>query len=306
MILEKKETGRPITSEDYIVLDRLVREIEGRIIAQRAESHAEIRRMRAEMRRQIPEVAWLLPLDALDLPGRIHNLLLDNELEKVGDVLLLMEIDDQKFLEFRGFGEKMLETLKEYVDAYEMPDLESMMTEEQLAAVAEEGLKVEEAVEAEVEAEAEADADAVEDLDIEAAEAVEEAEAADTEPVEEEVVLTEEEFAAAIEETLEKADSGELFEEEVEAADAESVEEEEVPDIDDLSRSIVDLEPQKPEKTKGKIVVVSPIQEEDDKSDSRRGKSYVYDEEVGEVVVKRKRKGSRRRPEWEEFEDDLE
>ena len=166
--------GRPITSEDYLVLDRLVREVEGRIIAQRAESHAEVRRMRAEMRRQIPQVAWLLQLDALDLPGRIHNLLLDNELEKVGDVLLLLEIDDQKFLEFRGFGEKMLETLKEYVDAFEMPELESLMTEEQLAAVAEEGLEPAEAVEGE--AVAEPAEEVVETRDVEETAEAEEAE----------------------------------------------------------------------------------------------------------------------------------
>ena len=76
------------------------------------------------MRKQIPDVAWLLPLDALDLPGRIHNLLLDNEIETVGDVMLGLKMDEEAFLEYRGFGDKMLETLKEYVDAFEMPSPE--------------------------------------------------------------------------------------------------------------------------------------------------------------------------------------
>ena len=64
--------------------------------------------------------AWKLPLEELDLPGRIHNLLLDNEIETVGDVLLNLEVDDQIFLGYRGFGDKMLETLKEYVAVYQL------------------------------------------------------------------------------------------------------------------------------------------------------------------------------------------
>ena len=78
------------------MLDRLVSDVEGRIIAERAEAYAEVRRQRAEMRKQIPEIAWQLDLEELDLPGRIHNLLLDNEIETVGDVLLILEIGEER------------------------------------------------------------------------------------------------------------------------------------------------------------------------------------------------------------------
>jgi N utilization substance protein A len=281
-ILDKKEAGRPITSEDYLVLDRLIRDVEGRIIAQRAEVYAEVRRQRAEIRKQIPEIAWQLDLGELDLPGRIHNLLLDNEIETVGGVLLTLEIDEKRFLEFRGFSDEMLETLKEYVAAFNLPELveavegepaveieaESMVEEEPEAVVIEEELDVE-AVE-------EQDADAVEMVDI-----------------------------ADIEE--------EIFDEE--ALDEEALDEEEdeeevvVSDIDDLSRSIFEPQVQEKPKKKGKIVVVTTgkeeEEEEEDKSTSRRGRSYVYDDNVGEVVVKRKRKGSRRRSDWDDFDEDL-
>jgi N utilization substance protein A len=277
-ILEKKEAGRPITSEDYLVLDRLIRDVEGRIIAQRAEVHAEVRRQRAEIRKQIPDAAWQLDLEELDLPGRIHNLLLDNEIETVGDVLLILEIDERRFLEFRGFSDEMLETLKEYIDAFEMPesgpvDEEALVAE--AAAVEEEELL--DAVEAEA---------AVEEVQAEEAEAA----------------VTEEEEEASFEELLD--------EEEYAAQDEEIEEEETVVDIDDLSKSIFETQVQEPpKKKKGKIVVVTPLSEDDDEEDektsARRGRSYVYDEEVGEVVVKRKRKGSRRREDWDDFDDSI-
>lgn len=73
------------------------------------------------------------------------------------------------------------------------------------------------------------------------------------------------------------------------------------------------LNPKKPKRTapqKKKVVVVKPTttsSEDDDSADARgrnRGRQLVYDEKMGEVVVKRKRKGSRRREDWDDFEFD--
>ncbi len=279
-IIEKKEMGRPITSEDYMVLDRLVRDVEGRIIAQRAEMYAEVRRQRAEIRKQIPEAAWHLDLEELDLPGRIHNLLLDNEIETVGTVLLMLEIGEEKFLEFRGFDDEMLESLKEYVAAYEIPEV-VLAEGEELAAEAEAEAMIEEAAEEAAEEALEAEA-AEEALEPEAAAEVE------AEPELEEEPAVEEE-AEEVEEEIEE-------------------EEEIVADIDDLSKSIFERQAEETaKKKKGKVVVVSSTMEEEDddeKAEARRGRSYVYDEKVGEVVVRRKRKGSRRRGDWEDFDDE--
>ena len=119
--------------------------------------------------------------------------------------------------------------------------------------------------------------------------------------VEEELVepeaVEEEQAVELVEEMVEE----EIVEEELEA----------IPDIDDLSKSIFERVP-KPVKKKKKpaVVVVTPTerpgeeQEPDEKSDSRRGRSLVFDEKSGEVVVKRKRKHGRDRPEWEDFDVD--
>ncbi|MFO7538106.1 MAG: transcription termination factor NusA [Chloroflexota bacterium] len=274
-ILDKKEAGRPITSEDYHTLTRVVRDVEGRIIAARAAEHEAVRQKRSEARQQIPAAAWTLPLDELDLPGRVHNLLLDNEIETVGDVLYNLEIGDQVFLDFKGFGEVGLQTLKDAVAEYELPELvEAEVTVDEVDEAEEETAEIEAQVEeAEVVGETEAEEEPV----------VEEPVAEVIEPEAEEVVVEEEE-EVPIEEML-----------------------------DDLSRSIVadaieEKEEVKEEKEKPGIVVVKTPASRDDQDDdddrkrSRKGRSLVFDEDMGEVVIKRKRKGSRRRPEWEEFD----
>ena len=55
--------------------------VEGKIIASRAAAFEVERKVRAEARKAIPDQAWQLDLEELDLPGRIHNLLLDAEIE---------------------------------------------------------------------------------------------------------------------------------------------------------------------------------------------------------------------------------
>lgn len=288
-ILDKKQANRPITSEDYHTLVRLVRGVEGEIIAARAAKHDAVRHQRNEARKQIPAVAWTLPLDELNLPGRVHNLLLDNEIETVGDVLYTLRLGDQAFLDFKGFGEVGLQTLREAVAAYALP----------------------EPVEPVVEAEEEVEAELVTD----------EAEVAETAVSEADVVAEEEtmvaEETAVVTETIED----DVTEEEaVEEAEEEQEEEEEVTleeMLDDLSRSIVaDVIEEKPqqkkeEKEKPSVVVVkTPASRDTDQDDDddarkqRKGRSLVFDEDMGEVVIKRKRKGSRRRPEWEEFDID--
>jgi hypothetical protein len=112
-----------------------------------------------------------------------------------------------------------------------------------------------------------------------------------------------------IEEALAEAgvDAGDV----AEAEETEEVEEEEfVPAIEDLSRSLVDIvepAPVQPAKKKPSIVVVRPTAPEkaddDDeaaKRKTRKGRHLEYDEKSGEVVVKRKRKDSRRTPGWDD------
>ncbi len=273
-VLVKKEAGRPITSEDYHILDRIVGGVEGRIIAERAAEHEDWRKKRAVARRSVPDNEWQVPLDALDLPGRIHNLLLDNNVETVGDLLLVLEMGDHVFLNFKGLGDVALETTKEHLARYEkskmaapQPVVETAVAEVAAVVEAETAVVAEEVAEAEMVAE----------------------------PVSEPV-------AEPIAETVEIAP-------EAEVETAVPVEEP-VPALDDLTHSLVQPTPEPQPKTKKPVIQVArsapPVEEAfDDKKKSkktRKGKEIVFDEEAGEAYVKRKRKGSRRREEWEEFD----
>ncbi len=279
LVLAKKEAGRPITSEDYYNLDRLVGGVEGKIIAARATTFEAERKARTEARKAIPDQAWQLDLEVLDLPGRVHNLLLDAEIETVGALMMTLSLGEDVFLNIKGLGDKALEVVQEHLNNFDGWD---EVTEPEVVAEAE-GEAVAEVAEAETEVEAEvAEVEAVVEPEAEAElEAVVEAEA---------------------EEALETA----VAEPEPEA--------EPTPVIDDLSQSLIEgpavKEPKKqPEPKKPAVVVARPtttpeVDPEEERRRGRKGKQLVLDEKSGEVVVKRKRKGSRHRPEWEEYDID--
>lgn len=285
-VLAKKEADRPVTAEDYMVLDRFVAGTLGRIIDSRTAGYEGIRRERAEARKRVPAVTWEMELEELNLPLQTHNLLLDNEITTVGEVLYRLELGDDHLLRIDGFNDRSLEAvhnrvaeLKEALAA----GAEAQATEPEATGAEEMEPGIEE-VEAEAEPELEALADDVLAEDEEAAELVTEEEVEEPAVAEEEPVA---EMAA---------------EEEDEAL---------VPAIDDLSAPLIEIvrtEEPKRQTKKGKVVIVSRPgagegEEEDEEAARRRGRQLVYDEEAGRVVAKRKRKKSRRRPEWEDLED---
>lgn len=286
-ILDKKQVGRPITAEDYLTLDRLVAGVEGRIIAQRAEKHEVVRKERAEMRKRVPDEAWQQPLDVLDLPGRIHNLLLDTNVNTVGDLIYILEMGDDYFLKLRGLGEKALETVKETLGAYQAEQIAAVMAEE--AAQAEEGVIVEEVPLDERVVEDEDMVTAVPDPD-----------------------FAEEDFHVLLEDEGVDEDEPEVAGV-IEMEDVEPEVEEMLAPIDDLSQSIFTEEPKpaKPErKKKPSVVVVRPTTEEtaaeeEAKRKKRKGQPLVYNEELDQVVVDRKRKGGKHTDQWTDEDVDI-
>ncbi len=272
MVLAKKDANRPITAEDNNILNRLVVGVEGAIIRQRAMEFESVKSYRSE----VPEFAWKVPATMLELPTRVDNLLETHEIDSLGDILLYFEMGDQSLLEKEGFGDKSLEQLKEAVAAYMAVRSETLAAEETEA----EGAEVEGEVETIAVEEVAADAELV----------VEDAPEADEE-------LEIAEMPAAVKE------ADEVVEESPE-------EEADELDLEDLSRSLVSpaKKPDKPKKpTKQVVIVAAPEpQEEMDAPAPRRhskGKELVFDEDAGEVVVRRKRKKGQKG--WEEELDEL-
>ena len=304
-ILDKKQTGRPITAEDYQTLDRMVASVEGRIVAHRAQEYEVVRKQRAELRKRVPEAAWQQPLDVLDLPGRIHNLLLDTNVNTVGDLIYILEMGDDYFLKLRGLGEKALETVKDTLSAYQSAQIDAV-------AAAEAG-----GIAPQAEAEAiETIAPSDEQVEVEEELGIEEL------PVIERIVQTED-MVTAVPDIILPEEEGEVsFDDEtldrmeiagvLDLADVEPEVEDTLTPIDDLSASIFveDAKPPKPEpKKKPPVVVVRPVvteesAEEEAKRKKRKGQPLVYNEELNQVVVDRKRKGGKH-PTWEDEDIDL-
>ncbi|MDX1613272.1 MAG: transcription termination factor NusA [Candidatus Promineifilaceae bacterium] len=296
MVLAKKAASRPITSEDYMTLSRLVAGVEGNIIAARAVEYERIQKERAVARQTVPDAAWDVVLEELELSTRVATLLEENHIHNLGSLMMYLEMGDEALLDIDGFGAKALEEVKEAVADYELPPEEEKVLEEEPVA---EELAVAEPV---------TDAVAEEAL----VEEVEEAEA-EPQPVAMEATaeepVAEEAPVAAPEAVEEKVLAEPEAVEEVPEAETVEEEEEEVPAIEDLGTSLVEPEkPKKKEKKKQKVVIVRTgrayeEEEEEDERDTDKGKRLVYDEKAGRVVTKRRRKGGRRRPEWEDFED---
>lgn len=120
IVIEKRKNNRPITNEDYKVLEKLVNGVEGRIIATRAARHDEIRKDRAAIRKRIPSIAFEHDLEELDLIHRYHAILLEAGMSTVGDALFQMHMGEETLLAMDGFGDKALEDFrkktKEYLD----------------------------------------------------------------------------------------------------------------------------------------------------------------------------------------------
>lgn len=293
LILSKKSSGRPITAEDYLALDRFVNAVEGSIIADRIASHDKIRKQRSAARKRIPKQAWDLELEELDLPLRIHNILLENAVTTVGDVLYRLELGDASLLKIDGISEKGLQTIKDRATQFVNQIQEEPAKEELPSFVVEEEVEMTEEAPA---------GDPFADLEILAAieEAMQQSLAqVIPEPAAETTIETIVEETQPVEEEEEEEDTQENAERDFEAL------------LDDLSISLIGASTEQPQKkeSKGKVVVVSrpttaaPERKREETTPKSKSKELVYDENAGRVVAKRKRKGNRHRQDWDGNDD---
>jgi N utilization substance protein A len=274
-ILAKKAEGRPIPPEDYQILNGFVDRIQGEGQARRdAKRQARLDALE-EVRSEIPEGAYQTELEDTELSTRVANLLTDAGYTTAGQVLEQLAIDDDEIRNLSGVGPKSIDEMQETLEGmtYVVPEPDP-----------------EEVPEIEAEAEVEAEAEAPEAVAEGKAEAAEEAEAAvAAEPAEAEAAeqvegapVGAEAKEAEVEEEVEEGDEIEkVFEAVEERLGISDEEEEEFEDLEDLDEEDED------------------DQEEKDRSKQRR-RVVEFDPELGEVIVRRRRKPSRRQDEWED------
>jgi N utilization substance protein A len=270
-ILAKKAEGRPVMPEEYQLLggfvSRVQLDIQKRQQAERLEHQTKL----DEVREQIPRMAYQTPLEEVGLKTRVLNLLTDANYKNAGQVLEQLGVDEDKILALQGFGSKSLSEVRELLEAYEYPEPIEPVVEE----VPEE-IPVEEPV----------DEEALEAIEVEETAEAEEAEA---------IEIAEPEVEAVVEAPIEEIEVEAEGEVEVEALDEIATEEpEEVEIAEEVSELFVESEIDETEDER--------LEEFERKTQRRKARSRIveYDPELGEMVVKRRRKREDE-DDWERF-----
>ncbi len=123
-ILLKKAENRPVTPEEYQVLnvfvDRVEREVRAREGARRRERQEKIDAVRAA----IPAGAYITPVADVGLSARVLNLLTEAGFENAGRVLETLALDPDAILGLAGVGPKTLEEIDTTLKAFTYPPVE--------------------------------------------------------------------------------------------------------------------------------------------------------------------------------------
>jgi N utilization substance protein A len=284
MILAKKAEGRPVTPEEYSVLNQFVDRIERGLIRQREQDQ------RAEEERQrvaaahVPAAAYDIPVEDMGISLRFTTILAGAGYPTAGDLMLQMHLDANAVLGLDGIGAKAIEEIETALANIALPAPEAELQPEaevQVEAAAEEVPTEEAEIEAAPAIEVEAEAEALPEM---VAPIVEEPEPVAVEMAAPEVVEVEEKEEVAPEPKIE-----------VQAA---PVPEEEPATFDELFKlradvmELVDDEDEEEEEEGGR-----PSQ----KKKKKKKKKFVeleYDPDKDVVVARKKRK--RGVGEWDE------
>jgi len=168
-ILAKKAEGRPLTPEEYKVLTEFVNRVELGEQGRRQEVLERELAARQAVFDKIPPVAFELALPELGLSEKLEESLIEERLDTIGELMLQLEMDEERVLSVGGVGPKTLVSLRETLDGFEFPIIEEEPEEEPEQAAEGEDAEAAELVAEEGQAE----------LDVETEAETEEAEATD-------------------------------------------------------------------------------------------------------------------------------
>ena len=121
-ILAKKAEDRPVTPEEYTLLGQFVDRVERRTIQIMEEVAREEEEKIASIRAEIPETAFEIPLEQAGIKEHIFNILVEAGFETVGDLILKMKLDQNSVLGLPGIGPKAIENIEESLAAVTFPE----------------------------------------------------------------------------------------------------------------------------------------------------------------------------------------
>jgi N utilization substance protein A len=269
-ILTKKSEGRPVTPEEYTQLAQFVDRVERRTIQiQEEAARVEEERVTAA-RAEIPAADFEMSIYDAGIKEHILNILTEAEFETVGDLMMALKVDPDKVLVLPGIGPKAMENIKEALAALTFPEPEP-------------------------EPKVELEPDIIPEEAQLAEQAVEPVAVLET-PVAEEQVLApaqEEVQPEAVAEALVEAP----VEEKVKEKKPKKKEEDALTEDSDLVKDDVSLDELFALKEMFQTGRVTEDEEEEESGDKKKGKKkkkkhveIEYDEDLGEVVARKKHK----------------
>lgn len=296
-ILDKKAASKPIMPEDYQTLIQFVTKVENYRLGLREEDRTTRRARREQAREQIPARAYHHPLDDTDLPLRIYNALAESGFATVGEIMEMYYLNPNRLLNIQGVGQSGLAEVEKLIDSFGFEEAPA-----------------EDAAQPEAETMVEAEAPAAEEAAVEAGE-VAEALAGDAEQTE-----AEQDREWVDEEDLARQQRAALVARMMAAnppqdtAPAEAVAEPEEAQLAGQEQAPPrgGEVPVKEAVETGLAEAEEDVEEEDDelaeasrgkKSKDKRRRTLEFDENLGKVVSKRKRKPGRARDDWEDYVD---
>lgn len=262
-IVEKKRANRPIPPEEFKTLTEFAKIAERRLLAVREEARSEKRSAMELVRAVVPEHAFQMELEELELDDDILRAL--GRIANVGELMMRMLSDEeglQAMLRQGGAADDAMEAIR-----YALDDLVILRppTEEK-----------------------EADQEAREEVEAVAAEA----------ELAEEVAEV-----AEVEAGLSQSEPESIFEEDAVLPAFVEPEPEPEPERPAADRDMKVRRKQKPARTP---IFDEPEPELDEierrRQSKKKRRQLVYDEERGEIIAKRRRKGSRQRGAWDDLE----
>lgn len=111
-ILEKKGANRAVLPEEYQFLTEFISKVEERRLELQEASRSEQRARREAARLQVPAAAYAYSLEDTDLPLRVANGLAEAGYSTVGQVMEQYHIEPKAFLNIHGLGATALESIE--------------------------------------------------------------------------------------------------------------------------------------------------------------------------------------------------
>ncbi|HSG41599.1 MAG TPA: transcription termination factor NusA [Anaerolineales bacterium] len=268
-ILAKKVENRPVTPEEYTVLSQFVDRVEKRTIQIMEEVAREEEEKAASARADVPEAAFDMPLEQAGIKEHVFNILTEANYETVGSLIMKMKLDPDAVLELPGIGPKAIENIEESLAAIKFP--EPPPAEPEAESVSEEEPQPEvELTDTSVELMSDSISEAQESP--ETTEAVEETDAAEEEmPLDESQIPT-------------KKDTRKYFKK-----DEEEPEDEDHKDGISLDE-LFTMKPEIFESAERTEEEEPKIKKKGKKSKKKKSIALEYDEDLGEVVARKKHK----------------